>query len=144
MLALSYDKAAGECDLIIADGELQEGGDLLTAMILSLFVDARVSEGELPDQVDRGGWWGAAYAEDPSDAEGSRLWTLPIRGGATPLRAREAEDYARQALRWLLEDGVCTSVTAAAAVTQPGVVALTVRAVAAEDQRETLLTVVVT
>lgn len=141
MLTLRYDPAAGEADLVFDGTQLEEVDPLLTSILISLFTDRRVTAGELPEGIGLGGWWGESFLEDPADAEGSRIWAARARGRADAATCREIEGAAREALGWLLEDGICTSVTAAAAVVRSGMIGLTVRAIAAADQREVVLTV---
>lgn len=138
MIRLRYDSDTGECDLELADGILSEADPLETAILVSLFTDRRVLAGEVPDGVALGGWWGEALVARPGDSEGSRLWTLPVIGRADALTARQAEGHAREALAWLLEDAICQSVTATAAVVADGVIALSIRAVTADGAEVSL------
>lgn len=67
---------------------------------------------ELPDPwgdpPDRGGWWGDTVADHAGDRWGSRLWLLyRARGDDVPQRA---EEYVREALAFLVEDGIASSV----------------------------------
>lgn len=82
-------------------------------MLLSLFTDRRVPAEEPPaGEVDRRGWWGDTLAAD-GDRIGSRLWLLG-RESRRPDIVRRAEEYAREALVWLLDDGVAVRVDVAA------------------------------
>jgi phage gp46-like protein len=99
-----------------------EGG-LATAVILSLFTDARAGVDDvLPlGTADRRGWAGDEFmpasdgglAAAGSDAWGSRLWLLYATKATddVPARARFA---AQQALAWLLRDGIAGRVDVAA------------------------------
>jgi phage gp46-like protein len=80
--------------------------DLQTAVILSLFTDAVAREDDvLPDlSEDRRGWWGTWQAPEQLEL-GSRLWLLS-RAPATEETRRAAEEYAAEALAWLLDDEV--------------------------------------
>jgi phage gp46-like protein len=51
------------------------------------------------------------------DKIGSRLWLL-ARAKATTDTARRAEEYAREALGWLVDDKVATKVEATAEITR--------------------------
>ena len=80
-----------------------------SAALISLFTDARVAEEELPDgEADVRGFWGDGLAVGTKI--GSRLWLLS-REKATPEVLRLHEDYAREALSWLLDLGLAKSVT---------------------------------
>lgn len=117
MIRLVYDTELGEADLGAADdGGIEEGHELETAVLISLFTDRRVTAEELPaggDAMDRGGWWGDAYAEEEGDEIGSRLWLIEqgIDLPDTPVRARA---YAIEALEWMVEDGLALAVDATA------------------------------
>jgi phage gp46-like protein len=113
-------------DLFLAGGDLAKDNGLAAAVAVSLFTDAHVDAAEIPEgTVDRRGWWGDAYAEAAGDRVGSKLWLLG-RSKQTASVARDAETYARQALSWLVTDGIAKAVTAAAAWTAPGVLALSI------------------
>jgi phage gp46-like protein len=84
--------------------------DLESAVILSLFTDASAREDDvIPDlSDDRRGWWGNWEAPEALEL-GSRLWLL-AREKSTEETRRRAEEYAAEALQWLLEDGVAARV----------------------------------
>lgn len=85
-------RADGVMDLALAaDGDLLADNGLHTAVITSLFSDAR-------DQRERG-WWADLLA---GRVTGSRLWRLH-REKQTTDTLRRAEQYAADSLQWLLE-----------------------------------------
>jgi phage gp46-like protein len=97
-------------DWLMAPPGLATDRDLETAVILSLFTDALAREDDvIPDLTDdRRGWWG--NWESPEALElGSRLWLL-AREKSTEETRRRAEEYAAEALEWLLTDGVAARV----------------------------------
>lgn len=92
-------------DWLLSGAALDATRDLETAVILSLFTDRRASDSDrLPGGgTDRRGWWGdAARADRPM---GSRLWLL-AREKTTPALRVRAEGYVREALDWMIEDGL--------------------------------------
>lgn len=93
-------------DLVMEDGDLATDAGLYTAILISLFTDRRAEPSdELPDPTGgRRGWWGDAV-DDDGDLIGSRLWLLHRRK-ATPETRRLFEEYTREALAWLITDGV--------------------------------------
>lgn len=98
-------------DLNIIGSQLERDGGLETAVIISLFTDRRVTDEQLPDlENDKRGWWGDLLSDIDGDQIGSRLWTLERRK-RTPETLRLFEDYSREALNWLVEDGIAASVT---------------------------------
>ena len=94
-------------DYVLQSSLLENDNGLDTAVILSLFTDARARDDDtLPvGQTDRRGWWADVYADYSGDRFGSRLWLL--RGKKQlPQSLVEARDIAREALAWMVEDGV--------------------------------------
>lgn len=101
-------------DLAIKDGDLEFDEGLETAVAISLFTDKRVTDEELPDlETDKRGWWGDMFPEVDQDQIGSRIWTLKRRKRTTEV-LRLYEDYSKEALEWMIEDGVANSVTVSA------------------------------
>ncbi|HEY9105214.1 MAG TPA: phage GP46 family protein [Roseateles sp.] len=98
-------------DWQLAGPSLDEDDGLETAVVLSLFTDrlAGVGEGDVAATARRG-WWGDTFAEVDGDRIGSRLWLL-AREKRTPAVLGRAELYAREALQWLIDDGVARSVS---------------------------------
>lgn len=99
---------------------------LETAVIISLFTDLRAGEhDELPaTETDRRGWWGnTLQAED--EQIGSKLWLLR-REKQLPLVMRRAEEYARDALRWMTKDGIARRVEVVATNPRTGWLLLTI------------------
>lgn len=98
-------------DLALEGFALATDDTLATAVILSLFTDARALDDDAlpPGQTDRRGWWGDAYADERGDRFGSRLWLLAAR---KQLRSAlvEAREIVEEALAWLVKDGLARRV----------------------------------
>lgn len=107
------------------DLELDEG--LQTAVVISLFTDRRADEGDVLPGLgdDRRGWWGDAFPLVAGDKIGSKLWLL-AREKQTPAALGRAEQYAREALAWLVEDQVASRVDVTASAPSRGVLQLDV------------------
>ncbi|HEY6037009.1 MAG TPA: phage GP46 family protein [Kofleriaceae bacterium] len=111
-LSLTWSNVTGSADLSKIDGDLAVDRDLETAVLLSLFLDRRAANDDVPpsgDDKDRRGWWGDQFLEVEGDRYGSRLWLLDrsVLNNETLLRAKQ---YATEALAWLVEDKVVASV----------------------------------
>ncbi len=93
------------------------------AIVLSLFCDAR---DDAANPTDPRGWWGDALSD--GDRWGGRLWTLARRAKHTTETLRQAEDLAREALRWLLDDNEANtlSVSASAAANETLLLAIAI------------------
>jgi len=126
-LALTWDETRGAADAGVSENDLAPDAGLETAVLLSLFVDRRADAADiLPDEeADRRGWWADAFPTVAGDAIGSRLWLLAREKQTATLLPR-LEGYAREALQWLLDDGVAERVDVAASFPQPGWVLLSV------------------
>ncbi|HEO8935966.1 TPA: phage GP46 family protein [Serratia marcescens] len=96
-------------------GDLVSGDDLQAAIIISLFTDRAARDDDDIDGDDRRGWWGDA---DEENDIGSRLWLLR-RQKLTQAVAQKAEDYSREALQWLVIDGVVSSFSVATQIVYP-------------------------
>ena len=105
-ITTAWSAAASTFDWTHAGGALASGDDLATAVILSLFTDRQANADDVVLDASRRGWWG-----DPT--MGSRLWLLE-RSKRTDETARLAQEYALEALDWLVGDGIAAGVTAAA------------------------------
>jgi phage gp46-like protein len=116
MADLALDWQTDGADLLVEDDDLGGDDGLRTAILLSLFTDRRAeADDNLPaGDGDRRGWWADEFSAVGSDRIGSRLWLLD-RSKATPDIAKRAEEIAREALAWLIEDRVASSVDVAAA-----------------------------
>ncbi len=117
----------GSIDLAFRSGTgLLNDETLRTAVLISLMTDRRASDDDaLPDfptpgdiRPDRRGWCGDALAED-SSLIGSRLWLL-WREKQTEETRRRAVAYCREALQWLIDDGIASAVTVDASWPETG------------------------
>ena len=106
----------GNADLALSGADLAIEDGLKSAVITSLFTDARCSKDELPEwETDRRGWWGDGL--DDLDGKkvrrGSKLWLL-AREKQTEATRQRAQDYASEALAWLVEEGAAEAVSVTA------------------------------
>lgn len=97
-------------DIDLLNGDIKSDDGLETAVIISIFTDRRVTDDDLPDlEESKMGWWGDMFSDIANDQIGSRLWLLK-REKTTTETLRRSEDYIREALNWMLEDGVATNI----------------------------------
>lgn len=113
-IALIWDDENSCADLLVEGGGLATDEGLRTAILISLFTDARAADDdELPEAgADRRGWWGNAFPADDTDRAGelgSKLWLLE-RSKATAEALRQAEEWARAALQWIVQDRIAAGV----------------------------------
>lgn len=127
-IRLVFDSSRMDFDLALGSGargrDLEGDPGLFTAVVISLFTDARAHDDDvLPDdragqpeaEKDRRGWWGDALRADAdrSGPLGSRLWLL-WREKDLPSVVARAQSYAQEALRWLSDLGYVVTVSAGA------------------------------
>lgn len=107
-IKLQYDNDIGEYDIVLGNGDLLREEGLETAILISLFTDRRAEKDDpLKNTGEYKGWWGDQLNED-NDKIGSRLWLLD--GKTTQQNIKLAENYIREALQWLLDDGVAVKI----------------------------------
>lgn len=102
-IASIWDQPTASADWLMSGTQVASGGDLATAILISLFSD-RLAESDdaIPDLTDDArGWWGDV---DEPYRVGSRLWLLS-RARRTADVLLRAKDYIAQALQWLIDDG---------------------------------------
>jgi phage gp46-like protein len=109
-MALTYNPNIGMLDISFANGDIVYAPDIQTAVILSLFTDARAPNSFIPPDrsQDRRGSWQDYYDVTPT---GSLLWTLRraiITDDTTLLNL--AKTYALQSLQWLKTAGVVDTI----------------------------------
>ena len=98
-------------DLSIERNDLKSDEGLRTAIVLSLFTDARVTTEELPPgETWKRGYWADELSDALNDRHGSKLWLLR-REKQTQEVAERAKQYAEESLQWLTEDGIAKSVS---------------------------------
>ncbi|ECR7610292.1 hypothetical protein F2C03_07000 [Salmonella enterica] len=112
----------GHCDIAQSGTDLLTDDSIETAVIISLFTDRRAEPGDdIPDgTTNRRGWWGDTYSETPI---GSRLWLLSREKQLSSVLGR-AEQYAAEALQWLIDDGLAATIAITATNPENEVLAL--------------------
>lgn len=116
-------------DLVLEGGDLRSEDGLLTSVLISLFSDGlAAADDELPDQgTDRRGWWASdVLEEDRASGFGSLLWLLE-RSSLRNETLVKAEASARDALAWLVSEGIAERVEATASRLDLSTLALEVR-----------------
>lgn len=124
-------------DVRVINRQLEVSNTLQTPIYLSLFSWARAQPGDgVLDAAEQYGWWGDAYADVPGDEFGSRLWTLFGRRVTAELLAK-AELLATEALQWMVDDGLVTSLQVRAFDVGENFVGLTISGAAADASLDT-------
>ena len=129
-LALRWDPDRFAADLVLEGGALATDDGLRSAILISLFSDARAPDAaELPEPGgDRRGWWGDAVApdtgsalvarDDPRNFIGALLWLLG-RSKVTQAVIQRARQHAAEALDWILRDGIASAIDVAVEAQPP-------------------------
>lgn len=123
--AIKYNGRTFTFEMFVEGSDLATDDGLLTAVLVSLFTDRRANDDDvLPgNDGDKRGSWQDQYADVPGDLQGSRLWLLD-REKELPDVLHRAQEYAEEALAWMVEDGIAKSVSAPAEWSKPGVLGL--------------------
>lgn len=90
---------------------------LRSAVLISLFSDRRARPDQAPPPIELGslrGWVGDLAARVSGDQTGSHFWLLGRRKQTEAVR-KEAEQWARDCLQWLLDDGWAHEIKVSAA-----------------------------
>ena len=120
------------------DITIDDGGDLTnevgfdTAIIISLFTDARADGSEVPEPSYRRGWFGNTLSDIPNFEIGSKLWLLE-QTAATQDTLNKAEDYAAQSLQWMVDQGYASRIDINAEYEDDNSMTLTIDLFAADD-----------
>lgn len=119
-------------DLSIYGSDLEHDDGVSTAVLISLFSDARAPAA--PDtpilEQQLRGWW----AEDENDPYGSRLWTL-ARAKQTKETLAQALEYARASLQWMIDDQVASAVDVQTSYVGPGILGIDVQVTRGTSRR---------
>lgn len=122
---------------VVVDGvpgsSLADDDPLIRAVIISLFTWRRANTGDRVDGA-RYGWWGDGAAAITGDRIGSRLWLLS-REKLLPETFNRAREYASEALQWLIDDKVASSVMVSAEPYDRSGLALAVVLIRADGRR---------
>lgn len=115
-VALVWDAELSRADLALTSGGLLLDEGLKTAVLISLMTDAaardddNLDDGDAAGAGDRRGWWGDVPLQgETATPIGSRLWLLR-RAKANEATRLRAVTLAREALAWMVTDGICQRV----------------------------------
>lgn len=111
---LAFDWALAPLDGSPDSGGLVSRAAIATAVILSLFTDARAPDGWRTEVQDRRGWWGDGMTPAGTEPFGSWLWTVLEQAIVSDAMAADARREAERALAWMVRDRVAGSVTVTA------------------------------
>lgn len=107
-LSLNWCETFYDIQMRNQDLDVEQG--LRTAVIISIFTDARANEEELPiGETSRRGYWGDLFPDVERDRIGSRLWLLERSKETEEVRVT-ARQYCLEALQWMIEDGIAASI----------------------------------
>lgn len=96
---------------------LQQDDGMDTAIILSLLTDRRAEADDIipGGSDDKRGAWVDSFAEVEGDKFGSRLWLLES-AKLLPETVNRVREYCKEALQWLVQDGVAKAVNVSAQI----------------------------
>lgn len=100
---LGVDPDVGDADAALTQG-------LASAIFVSLFSDRRARSDEVASPMLRRGWIGNLVSDVPGDNFGSGLW-LYEQSRLTQEVAAAVAGEARNALQWMVDDELCSSLS---------------------------------
>lgn len=103
----------GFWDLEIEDGEFLETSTLETALLFSLFTDARANDDQERLPLKRRGWLGSQQLHFDYEDQGSKLWFFD-QTRISEQNLSEMSSYTNQALAWILKEGRADSISVSA------------------------------
>lgn len=106
-------KDDGLFDLNVVDQTLETIEGFETAIIVSLFTDARAPSSVVQTPSRRRGWVGNILTADSGRQLGSRLWTFQ-QARLTEATLNDIAVAAQESLNWMVEDRIAKSVSATA------------------------------
>lgn len=115
-------------DFAVNEHDLSGDHDLKTAVLVSLFTDRRAEDDDvLPEEgASKRGWWADVFGVVGDGRRiGSRLWLLQREKQLNEVVNR-AREYCKEALQWLVDDGVASDVIIDAEVVADGVLGIRV------------------
>ena len=98
-----------DIDLDTPNRDALKTAGLESAILVSLFSDRRAAADEVADPLRRRGWICDLVSAIPGDRHGSGLW-LYAQSRLTETTAASVAAEARNALDWLIQEGLCNSV----------------------------------
>ena len=103
-ILFGYDSIKGCSDVHLDIFDLKRDSGFETAVLISLFTDKRAEDSDkLPNnQIDRRGWWA-------DNNLGSKLWLIEREKLLNEAKTK-AEQYSKEALQWLIEEGIAETV----------------------------------
>lgn len=106
----------GKYDIDFVDnGDIIQDDGLETAIDMSLLLDKRADESEVPQPFFRGGYWGTEI----NGMDFSKLWL--ISGRRTQDKLNLAIEFANAALDWLIEQEYASAVNTTAEFMENGI-----------------------
>jgi phage gp46-like protein len=121
-LALAFQNDEISIDVSLNDADRDPS--IISAILISLLTDKRAAEYDtLPSEdSDRRGWWADAFQ---ADNIGSKLWLLE-RSKVTSEVLAKFKHYTKEALDWMIEDGIATDIEVDATIVSPDAISLEV------------------
>lgn len=110
MQDIALDNSKGYYDISVTNGDFTSTDGLDTAILVSMFVDKRAAESEVPEASLRRGWIGNEQNADPNYELGSKLWLL-YQSRSTREILNRSIDLLKGALLWMIEDSLVKDIS---------------------------------
>jgi phage gp46-like protein len=97
------------------DGDMVQDDGLESAILMSLLLDKRATEDQVPQPSKRGGYWGV----DITGMDFSHLWL--VNGRKTTEKLALGIEYCNTALQWLIDENMAKEINTTAEFTTEGI-----------------------
>lgn len=99
----------GTFDITFENGDFKSTDGLDTAIIMSLFVDKRATEDEMPDASLRRGWIGNELNSNIDYEIGSKLWLLD-QSRVVQKTVNDSESYVADGVSHFIDDSIAKQI----------------------------------
>jgi len=99
----------GIYDLVVEDSQFASSDGFETAVVTSLYTDARAPEVQVPEASNRRGWVGNALDISRGLELGGLLWLLSQKR-MTDETLNLARSYSKDSFQWMLTDNVAQNI----------------------------------
>jgi len=99
----------GVYDFVIENGELKLVNSFDTAIVMSVLIESRADESEVPVNFLRRGWWGTLFPRITGFVLGSKFWLL-FQARATEDTKNKGVSFLQDGLQWFIDQGLLQNV----------------------------------